>query len=100
MDVIKAWQRDAEGWFIEMLAGAQKPFSIDWTKFLAEIPGDTLASAVWVIPVGLTKVTQAEAGNVAQVKLSALTAGIYHCTHTMTSAQAVIELVLFRVIVE
>lgn len=99
VDAVKAWKRDAIGRFIEMNAGEQKPYSIDWTEFLSAHPGDTIASVVWTIPAPLILLAQAIAGNVSQMRLSAPVAGVVMCSVTMTSQYPVVEIEPFRVIV-
>jgi hypothetical protein len=48
---------------------AKRPFGIDWSAWCARF-GDTIASATWEVPDGLTSHGDAVIGNVAIVVLS------------------------------
>ena len=56
-----AWKQDAEGLYIEMLAGEKKSYSMDWT---AELGAAAIATVEWTLPTGVTKLSQAEASPV------------------------------------
>lgn len=99
-DIVRAWRRDSVGDFIEMDVGEIKPYGIDYTNFLSEVVGDTLAQSEWTIGAGLTKNSENVSGKVAIVNLEAIGAGTFACSHKMTSGQGVIEITNFRVIVK
>jgi len=59
-------------------------YSIDWTRWLA---GDQIATSVWLVATGLTKVADSRAGSLATVWLSGGTAGqSYTVTNRITTA--------------
>ena len=68
MDNDNAWKTDAEGYFIELDVGEKKDYALDWTEFLA---GDVIATVVWTVPAGVTKVQQAQTTTTGQVWLQA-----------------------------
>jgi len=49
-------------------------YTIDWTKWLDEV-GDSIATSTWIVPTGLTKVTETNTTKLATVWLSGGTAG-------------------------
>jgi hypothetical protein len=95
-----AWKQDAEGLYIEMLAGEKKSYSMDWS---AELGAAAIATVVWTLPTGVTKLSQAEASPVGQVSLHATgAAGVYACSVKMTSNGASgvpTDVVPFRVVI-
>lgn len=54
---------------------AKLDYSIDWGSLGWLVGGDTLASATWTVPAGLTKVTETNTTTTATVWLSGGTAG-------------------------
>lgn len=66
---------------------AELPYGFDWTQWLAEMTGETVASAVWTVPAGLTLVSQAETPTETSVVLSGGVAGTkYNVTVAMTTS--------------
>lgn len=63
-------------------------YSVDWTKWLDEV-GDTIATSTWIVPTGLTKVTETNTTKLATVWLSGGTEGTnYTVTNRITTAAA------------
>jgi len=61
-------------------------YSIDWTKWLDEV-GDTIETSTWIVPTGLTKVTETNTTKLATVWLSGGTVGTnYTVTNRITTA--------------
>ena len=61
-------------------------YTIDWTKWLDEV-GDAIATSTWVVPSGLTKVTETNTSKIATVWLSSGTDGTnYTVTNRITTA--------------
>jgi hypothetical protein len=61
-------------------------YTIDWTKWLDEV-GDTIAMSTWIVPTGLTKVTETNTTKLATVWLSGGTDGTnYTITNRITTA--------------
>ena len=61
-------------------------YAFDFRKYLAT--GETISSAVWTVPAGLTKVSETVAGSEARVKVSGGTLGEdYEITCLMTTSQ-------------
>ena len=61
-------------------------YTIDWTKWLDEV-GDTIATSTWIVPSGLTKVTETNTSKNATVWLSGGTDGTnYTVTNRITTA--------------
>jgi len=59
-------------------------YSIDWTRWLA---GDQIATSVWLVATGLTKVADSKTASSATVWLSGGTAGqSYTVTNRITTA--------------
>lgn len=50
-----------------------KDYSIDWSAELAD--GETIASATWTFPAGITKSSQVETGSICTVYVSGGTGG-------------------------
>lgn len=64
--------------------GSKLDYSIDWSDWLQE---DTLLTAVWTIPDGLTKESEEHTSTFALVWISGGTAGAnYTCTCVITTA--------------
>ena len=60
-------------------------YAIDWTKWLDEV-GDTIETSTWIVPTGLTKVTETNTSNLATVWLSGGTVGEnYTVTNRITT---------------
>jgi hypothetical protein len=59
---------------------AKDPSDISWWALdvAAFLAGDTLVTAVWTAPAGLTKVAETNTSTVAKVKFSGGTAGSTH----------------------
>lgn len=68
--------------------GERLAYSVDFTDWLAERPGNTIASyTVQVAPVGITVVTHAKTGAVISVLLSGGTEGVsYKVTIAVTTS--------------
>ena len=49
-------------------------YTVDWTKWLDEV-GDAIETSVWIVPTGLTKVTETNTSKLATVWLSGGTVG-------------------------
>jgi len=61
-------------------------YTIDWTKWLDEA-GDAIATSTWIVPTGLTKVTETNTTKLATVWLSGGTVGTnYTVTNRITTA--------------
>ena len=61
-------------------------YTIDWTKWLDEV-GDTIEASTWIVPTGLTKVTETNTNKLATVWLSGGTVGEnYTVTNRITTA--------------
>ena len=61
-------------------------YTIDWTKWLDEV-GDTIETSTWIVPTGLTKVTETNTTKLATVWLSGGTVGMnYTVTNRITTA--------------
>jgi hypothetical protein len=59
-------------------------YAVDWSRWLA---GDTIAASVWIVPAGLTKVTESNTPTKAIVWLSGGSAGqTYTVTNRITTA--------------
>jgi len=97
--VVNAWQKDGKGFFFEMDKDEKKDYSLDYTDWLALI-SDTIATVVWTIPAGITKISEQVTGAVAKVVLRADTLGTYSCSMKLTTTGTLIEILNFRVIVE
>lgn len=52
---------------------AKLDYALDWTAYLAG--ADTIASAAWTVPAGLTKVSEANTTTTTTVRISGGTAG-------------------------
>lgn len=93
-----AWKVDSEGYYVEMLQGEKKDFSMNWAD---ELGTDTIQGAVlWTLDANVTKVSQAEASPVGQVRLHASgVAGTYECSAKMTSTGGLVDIVPFRVVI-
>ena len=60
-------------------------YTLDWTKWLDEA-GDIIATSTWIVPTGLTKVTETNTTKLATVWLSGGTAGTnYTVTNRITT---------------
>ena len=60
-------------------------YTIDWTKWLDEV-GDSIATSTWIVPTGLTKVTETNTTKLATVWLSGGTVGEnYTVTNRITT---------------
>lgn len=97
VDIVRAWKADAKGLFIEMRVGAVKNYAVVWDEFVSVNEGDALNVTTWTLPAGLTKISEANEGDVAAVTIQADTAGTYDCTHTMTTTNGIKEVIPFRV---
>jgi hypothetical protein len=93
-----AWQYDAAGRFIEMTQGAKKDYSMNWSDWLNA--GDSVVTAVYVIPAGLTISDTEVESPVSRFVLDAVTVGVYSCAVTMTTANGLREVIRFRVVVQ
>ena len=61
-------------------------YTLDWTKWLDEV-GDTIETSTWIVPAGLTKVTETNTAKLATVWLSGGTVGEnYTVTNRITTA--------------
>jgi len=61
-------------------------YAIDWTKWLDEV-GDSIETSTWIVPTGLTKVTETNTSKLATVWLSGGTVGEnYTVTNRITTA--------------
>jgi hypothetical protein len=59
-------------------------YAVDWSRWLA---GDTIAASAWVVPTGLTKVSETNTATKATVWLSSGSAGqSYTVTNRITTA--------------
>ncbi|MCW5623912.1 MAG: hypothetical protein KIT73_04235 [Burkholderiales bacterium] len=80
-----AFREDARGFYVEKDPDATLDYHMAWSRLL---DGDTISTAMWTVPAGLTKVSQSvnvspvvvdrvthPAGSVATVWLSGGTAG-------------------------
>lgn len=68
---------------------AQLRYQIDWTAYAG---GNAIATSAWVVPAGLTKVSEAVNGFVTEVELSAGAAGkSYRVTNRITFADGSID---------
>jgi hypothetical protein len=68
---------------------AQLDYGFDWTPYLN---GLTIASSSWIIPTGLTKISQAASASVATVLLSGGTlAREYDITNQITVSDGTID---------
>ena len=56
-------------------------YTIDWTKWLDEV-GETIATRTWIVPTGLTKVTETNTTKLATVWLSG---GTVETNYTVTN---------------
>ena len=60
-------------------------YAIDWTKWLDEV-GDSIETSTWIVPTGLTKVTETNTSKLATVWLSGGTVGEnYTVTNRITT---------------
>lgn len=60
-------------------------YTVDWTKWLDEVE-DTIATSTWIVPTGLTKVTETNTTKLATVWLSGGTVGTnYTVTNRITT---------------
>ena len=60
-------------------------YAIDWTKWLDEV-GDSIETSTWIVPTGLTKVTETNTTKLATVWLSGGTVGEnYTVTNRITT---------------
>ncbi len=92
-----AWKFDTEGYYLEMLQGEKKEFSLDWTD---DLGSDTIQSVVWTLDSNVTKVSQAESSPIGQVRLHASgIAGTWKCSAKMTSAGGLVDIFPFRVVI-
>lgn len=73
-------------------------YAVDWSRWLA---GDTIAASVWLVPTGLTKVSDSNTATRAIVWLSGGSAGVtYTVTNRITTAAGRTEDRSFAVRVE
>lgn len=75
---------------------AKLPFTLDWSTWLATVPGDTLASATWTVEAGMVQETTPAASFTAAGKatqwLSGGTAGVdYAATCRITTSAGRID---------
>lgn len=99
MAEVDAWKQDAEGPYLEMIAGTRKDYSINATDFLES--EDLAVPAVWTVPAGVTKVSQEQTTKIAKVVLLAgAAAGVFACDCKLSGNGVLIEIIRFRVIVE
>jgi hypothetical protein len=66
--------------------GSAKYYGVDWGDYLTA-EGDTIGTASWDVPTGLTDSDDSIVSDVARIKLSADTAGEYTVTCTITSTE-------------
>ena len=72
--------------------GATLNYGFDWLAEGWLIGGDTLASATWTVPAGLTKVSETHTSTVATVVLSGGTVNTnYTVTCAITTANGLID---------
>ncbi len=95
--VLRRWQEDASGLYIEMPITEKADFGVDWTDYLAA--GETISTASWTVPAGVTQSGAAIAGAVTSTFLEAVTAGSYLCSLSMTTSGGRRRPVSFRVVV-
>lgn len=57
-------------------AGARLDYAIDWATLGWLVGGDTLASASWSVPAGITKLSESASGTVATVWLAGGSVGV------------------------
>lgn len=73
-------------------------YAVDWSRWLA---GDTIAASVWIVPTGLTKVSETSTATKAIVWLLGGSAGVtYTVTNRITTAAGRTEDRSFTVRVE
>jgi TRAP-type uncharacterized transport system substrate-binding protein len=73
-------------------------YAVDWGRWLA---GDTIAASVWLVPTGLTNVSETNTATKAIVWLSGGSAGVtYTVTNRITTAAGRTEDRSFTVRVE
>lgn len=96
--MIKTFQTDSQGAFIEKDPGSTLDYSFDWTAWLATSAGDAIASSTWTNP-GLTAGVATFAAGVTTVYLSGGVAGIiYTVTNTIVTTGGRTEKRSFRII--
>lgn len=66
--------------------GSNKFYGVDWTTYLTA-ESDTIGTATWTIPTGLTDSNDSIVSNVARIQLSADTVGEYEVKCQITSTE-------------
>ncbi len=72
---------------------AKLPYPIDWSEWLEALaPGETIASSLWVVPSGISKVSDAHSDTVTSILLEGGEAGQdYILTNRITTALGYID---------
>jgi len=92
-----AWKQDSDGYFVEMIEGEKKDYSLQWDE------ADTINSMEMTIGSGITQVGNTEInGKVSKFVLHANGGkGVFSCQAKMTPGAGVpIEILPFRVVVK
>jgi len=73
--------------------GAEKPYTLDWSEYLAGLTGDTILTSTWAIPGGLTAPNPSTFDDTTStVWLGSGTAGTrYTVTNTITTVQGITD---------
>lgn len=88
---------DKTGYYIHKAANAAKDYKIDLSRWLGT---DTLSSAVWTVPVGITKDAESITGKTAVIKLSGGTKGkTYSISCFVQTTDGNSDTIAFRVII-
>ncbi len=76
-----AWKSDSRGYYLEMLVGERRDWSINWAEYLPA--ADPITSAVWGGPAGVTITNETVAGKVTQAYLRPTAAGDHQMVLTV-----------------
>jgi len=76
-------------------------YVVKWSDWLADAAGDTIVTASWTVPVGITKLSESNTAIAATIWLSGGTAGTtYRITNQITTAAGRIAQRSFDVVMQ
>jgi hypothetical protein len=78
-----------------------RTYTFNWAAWLTSIGSDTIATSVWVVPTGITSVSESNDTTLANIRISGGTAGVtYEISNRVTTTAGEVRQVSFELGVE